>query len=155
MNDKEKSIEAILVDLESKLLKPDTCECGEQYQYEGLGIYKCGMCGSIFKNEYAIVRDFVDEYGTNYNIQEISERTGVPKRLIDLFVKDGRFLEVKKQKLCKFCKVPIVTGHYCNRCALLQIKEGLERDHPPKTLQSSVGLSGNMAGEMHHLRKED
>lgn len=148
---KEKKLEPMLIDIDKYLESPDDndCGCGDtSYIYRGLGIYECENCGKIFKNEYARVRDCVDEYGTNLSMFEISDKTGVPKRIIDLFVKDGRFVEVEKQRICKICKEPIDSGMYCNRCALRQIEKSFE-EKTKKKFSSSVLNSGDMRGTMH------
>ena len=73
------NIEQNLIDVEALLRKPEQCSCGEKFQYTGLGHYQCPRCKSTFRNEYAIVRDFIDEFGSAYSILEIAERTGVPR----------------------------------------------------------------------------
>ena len=146
-------IEEVLINVEAYLTKPGLCKCGEKYTYEGLGVYRCKNCNSVFKNEYALVRDFVDENGTNYNILEISEKTGVPKRVIDVFIKDKRFMTVKKQRTCKICKAPIEKGNYCNKCALKQLQESFYEENYPKF--SSRVVNNDMKGTMHYLNSEN
>lgn len=148
----DSGIEKILIDVKKYLSMPAQCECGGQYIYQGLGNYKCEFCGSIYKNEYAIVRDFVDKYGTNYSIFEIAEMTNVPKRIIDLFVKDGKFIAVPKQRMCIICKEPIESGTYCNRCALRQIQDSFDTKRRPI---SSGLVQKDMRGEMHYGRNAD
>lgn len=148
---KDSDIEKILIEVESMLTKPNTCECGIKFEYQGLGVYKCPRCRNIYKNEYAKVRDFVDEHGTNYNMTEIAEITNVPKRLIELFVKDGRFDTVKKQKKCEICRTPITKGHYCNRCALREIKDEMNNDK--KKIVGVIRENKDMKGEMHFINR--
>lgn len=139
------------VDIDKQLKTPEGCECGGSFEYVGLGVYKCSNCGNIFKNEYAIIRDFVDKYGTNYSILEISEMTGIEKRLIDLFIKDGKFVTVEKQRVCIICHQPIPSGIYCNRCALTQISDSMEENRR-KNMSSSI-RNVDMQGMMHHEKK--
>lgn len=150
---RENDIEKMLLEVESLLAKPDKCLCGEDFEYCGLGIYKCKHCGKEFKNEYGRVRDFVDENGTNYNIEEIAAMTNVPRKLINLFIKDGRFDTVKKQKRCMICRNPIEKGQYCNRCALKQIKDGFDNDNRKK-MHGVMRDAGDMKGEMHYINKK-
>lgn len=150
---KEKDVEEVLLKVDEFLSKPGKCKCGEEFEYQGLGVYKCKGCGEIFRNEYAKVRDFVDEHGTLYNIIEIAEQTGVEKRLIDLFIKDKRFDTVKRKKRCIVCKSPIDKGQYCNRCALIQIQNKMDEDH--RKLLGSMVRSKEMKGEMHYLKKDN
>ena len=144
------NIEQNLIDVEALLRKPEQCSCGEKFQYTGLGHYQCPRCKSTFRNEYAIVRDFIDEFGSAYSILEIAERTGVPKRLIDLFVKDKRFNLVKKQRRCRNCKQPIEKGFYCNKCALLQIHNEMAEDR--RRIMGSGTKDADMEGKMHYFK---
>ncbi len=149
---KETGIEQKLIDINQYLTCPGECKCGGKYVYHGLGTYECENCGTIFKNEYGIVRDFVDKYGTNYSIFEIAEKTGVPKRIIDLFIKDGKFITVEKQKVCIICHQPIESGVYCNKCALRQIQSSFENNR--KKLSSGVRAQ-DMKGEMHYGKRAE
>lgn len=147
------NIEKMLIEVESLLTKPDKCLCGEDFEYKGLGVYKCKRCGMEYKNEYGRVRDFVDVNGTSYNMDEIAKMTNVPRKLINLFVRDGRFDTVKKQKRCKVCHNPIEKGEYCNRCALRQIKDGIDNDNR-KQFVGVMRDVGDMKGEMHYIHRE-
>ncbi len=150
---KDKDIEEVLIDVEVLLTTPEVCQCGGEFEYKGLGDYECKICHGKFQNEYGVVRDFVDEYGTNYNIIEIAERTGVPKRLIDMFIKDQRFKTVKKQRKCRVCRSPIEKGHYCNKCALRQIKEEIESDNK-RNIVGSLAKRESMKGEMYFINRD-
>lgn len=149
---KDKDVEEVLIDVEAYLTKPGKCQCGEEYTYAGLGRYVCKRCHSEFLNEYGRVREFVDKYGTNYNMLEVAEITKVPKRLIDIFVKDGRFDTVKRQRRCAVCHNPIDKGQYCNKCALRQIKEQLDT---PKHVMGSIHVQDDMKGAMHYINKDN
>lgn len=144
-------VEEILLNLEAYLSKPTVCTCGGLFVYKGLGVYICKECNEVFKNEYAKVRDFVDEYGTEYNILEIAEKTGVKKHLIDIFIKQGKFETVKTQKRCRLCREPISKGIYCNKCALRQIQDQMDEEHKKKIIGSI--RSGDMKGQMHFISK--
>lgn len=154
-NNNDKSFMSIeekhLLEIEALLTKPGKCKCGNDFEYEGLGTYRCQRCMDVYKNEYAIIRDFVDEYGTNYSIYEISRMTNVSKRLIDLFIKDGRFEAVKKQPKCRNCKAIIERGMYCNRCALLQIDGEIKRT---RHVSGRIKEDNSMKGEMRYLDKD-
>lgn len=149
---KENETEEVLLDVEAYLTKPEKCECGEDYVYEGLGKYKCKRCGSEFLNEYGRVREFVDKYGSNYSMFEISEITKVPKRLIDIFIKDGRFETIKRQRKCIICHTPIEKGQYCNKCALLQINDELNKE---SHIHGSINVQQDMKGTMHFINKDN
>lgn len=144
------AVERTLMEIEHLMTKPGRCECGSEYEYKGLGHYECPRCRRRFLNEYGKVRDFVDEYGSAYSLLEIAEKTGVQKRLIDLFVKDKRFDLVKTKRRCKGCKEPIDKGTYCNKCALLQIKHEIHQGHG--NIVGSGAKDADMDGKMHHFK---
>lgn len=154
-NDKKTidGIEQGLINLDKYLKSPGKCECGNNYTYVGLGEYRCSHCGNVFKNEYAIVREFVDKYGTNYSIMEIAAITGVSKKLIDMFVKDGKFLTVERQRTCIVCRQPIESGVYCKKCALMQIDNSLDESRAQRKMMSGTIRNEDMKGSMHHGRK--
>ena len=146
-------LELGITNLDRYLKTPGICECGNNYTYVGLGEYKCEHCGRVFKNEYAIVREFVDKYGTNYSIIEISEKTGISKKLIDMFVKDGKFTTVDRQRECIICHQPIDSGVYCKRCALLQTDNSLEENRVQRKMMSGTIRNEDMKGLMRYGRK--
>ena len=150
-NDNGKTIEDILINVDAFLSKPGECSCGGNFEYVGLGRYVCPRCRNEFKNEYAIVRDFVDEYGNAYSILEICEKPGVTKNLIDLFVKDKRFDLVRKQRRCRNCRQPIEKGYYCSKCALLQLSN--EMNSEIRKILGSGTKDMEMDGKMHYLSK--
>ena len=156
-NKKEKNeiegLEQGLLNLERYMKSPDVCECGNEYTYMGLGEYKCMYCGKTFKNEYALVREFVDKYGANYSILEIASMTGVSKKLIDMFVKEGRFITVEKQKTCIICHQPIDSGVYCKKCALIQIDSSLDESRDNRKKMAGTLHNEDMLGTMRHGRK--
>lgn len=158
MNDnRDKRLEDVqlgLIDVDNYLKKPGLCECGNAYTYQGLGRYQCEHCGNVFLNEYGTVREFVEKYGTNYSILEIAEMTGVSKKLIDMFVRDGKFIEVERQRMCIVCHQPIDSGLYCKRCALQQIGNDMEENRRNRNIMGSL-KNENMRGTMHHGRRQD
>ena len=158
MNDKKgkKEIEGLeqgLLNLDRYMKNPGVCECGNEYTYMGLGEYKCAYCGKTFKNEYALVREFVDKYGTNYSILEIAAMTGVNKKLIDMFIKDGRFITVERQKMCIICHQPIDSGVYCKKCALIQIDSSLDESKEQRKNLTGTLHNEDMKGTMRHGRR--
>ena len=146
--------EKIRLEIDMLLSKPDTCKCGSEFEYAGLGMYKCRMCTEKFKNEYAIIRDFVDTYGTSYSVYEISDITNVPRRLIDLFIRDGRFTVVTKQPRCRECNILIERGLYCRRCALIQTGN-TSTVKKQKKIRGIARPVDNMQGEMHFFIGEE
>ena len=142
-----------LIDIDKYLSKPGNCSCGQGMKYVGLGIYRCENCGDEFKNEYGIIRDFVDKYGTTYSILEIADLTGVPKRIIDLFIRDGKFAKAAKQRVCCVCHKPIESGMYCNVCALRQIGDAMDNDR--KKLSGSLRRNSEMEGIMHYRKGKE
>jgi len=144
----EDGIEEFLKRNMTRLGMPTKCECGGRYSYKGLGVYVCDGCGKEFLNEYAKVREFIDVYGTNYSILEISEQTGVSKKMIDLFVNEGKFAMVERTRRCINCGSPVTSGDLCDRCKLLKPTD----DPTPK--KQMFGYSRNNydeRGKMHYF----
>jgi predicted amidophosphoribosyltransferase len=132
------------------LSRPGKCECGEEFSYVGLGTYRCEHCGREFKNEYARVRDFVEKHGNNYSILEIAEQTKVSKKVIDMFVEEGKFNTVERVKRCSECGKPIGHGNYCDTCGLRILKT----KSVDKKIQGVLRENMDLKGQMHHFKKD-
>lgn len=150
-DNKNEGLEKILANADYLLSKPGTCQCGGEYKYIGLGNYKCTECGNIFQNEYAKVRDFVEKNGNRYNIMEIAEETKVSKRVIDLFINEGKFSTVEQVRKCRECGSVITTGTYCSRCSLRKMQENITTT---KNIQGVYRENGDMKGKMHTRTKD-
>lgn len=134
------------------LSKPGLClRCRKEYTYAGLGKYICEKCGDVFLDEYGKVREFVDEYGSAYSILDISLKTGVPKKYIDIFIKEGRFDKVNRVRRCKKCGDIIETGDLCRQCMLKELKNASTDD---KVKITSMVRQDNLQGEMHYFDKK-
>lgn len=77
--------------------KPTACdECGGDLKYKGLGEYECEKCGHSVFDEYGKVRNYI-ELHPGVNAVELSEKTGVSKKIIKQMLRDERFDLVNKK----------------------------------------------------------
>lgn len=94
-------------------------KCSAQLKYMAMGEYKCPECGLAEKDSYGLVRAYLDEHGpTNATI--IEQDTGVPRAIIDDFLRKGR-LEINDNSpvflKCELCGKDIKFGRICPACA--------------------------------------
>lgn len=97
-----------------------TCpECGERLQYLAMGDFKCPKCGHTEQDDYGKVRSFLDANGPQ-PATVIEEETGVPRPVIDDFLRKGR-LEINENSpvflRCELCGKDIKYGRICAACA--------------------------------------
>ncbi|MDI3543388.1 MAG: uncharacterized protein PWP57_993 [Candidatus Atribacteria bacterium] len=99
---------------------------------------KCKRCGKLFnrvvdkdicpscmekeEEEFQKVKDFLKRYPEK-KLEEISEETGVDKKVILDFLREGRLQlsEIQGEKeasllTCERCGKPITTGRFCEDC---------------------------------------
>lgn len=106
-----------------RLLSDDivtNCEqCSGTVQYKGSGRYICQECGAEFLNDFGKVKKYINDHGPS-NAVTISEGTGVSRRKIRDFLRDGRVEVVEDAAagvlFCLSCGIPIRSGHYCKNC---------------------------------------
>ena len=111
--------------LETKLeaaRKPINClKCGEAYVYKSLGVYECPKCGYVEKDEYALVREYIEANGAASSVT-ISAATGVPIARINQLLRNGK-LEIQMNLLffikCENCSTDIRFGRFCPACAAM------------------------------------
>ncbi len=109
--------------LETKLeaaRKPINClKCGEAYVYKSLGVYECPKCGYVEKDEYALVREYIEANGAASSVT-ISAATGVPIARINQLLRNGK-LEIPNESpvfiKCENCGTDIRFGRFCPACA--------------------------------------
>lgn len=153
-NDKRNSVKKMsLNDSLLPLSTPDKCiRCRKDYVYDGLGKYVCEKCGDVFLDEYGKVREFIDEHGSAYSIVEISEMTGVSRRYIDAFIREGKFDKVNRVRRCKKCGELIETGEYCRQCTLRGIQDEMSGS---RSRYTGMLKQDNVKGEMHYFDQND
>lgn len=106
-----------------RLLSDDivtNCEkCSGGMQYKGSGRYVCQECGAEFLNDFGKVKKYINDHGPS-NAVTISEGTGVSRRKIRDFLRDGRVEIVEDAaagvSFCLSCGLPIRSGNYCQKC---------------------------------------
>jgi rubrerythrin len=86
--------------------------------FQGLGQYKCEVCGFVEHDDYGKVRNYIEEH-PGANVTMISDATGVSRRSINNMVKENRFEITKDSRtflLCEMCGVNIRSGRVCPNC---------------------------------------
>lgn len=96
------------------------CEqCSGAVQYKGSGRYVCEECGAEYLNDFGKVKKYINDHGPS-NAVTISEGTGVSRRKIQDFLKEGRVEVVEDAAagvtFCLMCGLPIRSGQYCKTC---------------------------------------
>ena len=80
----------------------------------------CPSCEKDEEQTFQTVRTFVKE-NENCTISELSEGTGVSKKNILKYIREGR-LEISKgmrgDVRCRICGQPISKGQYCDTCII-------------------------------------
>jgi len=129
--------------------KPEYCrKCHGEMVFVGLGEYKCDKCGFLDYDDYGIVRNYL-EIHKNATAGEVSVMTGVSQSTINQMLRNERFNVAENSKVylkCVGCGADIITGKYCNTCAMLAKatelkKKKSEEAQKHKELMSGVGLS--------------
>ena len=97
-----------------------TCpQCGAKLKYMAMGDYLCPECGLEQKDDYGIVREYLDEHGPTPALV-IEAETGVPRLIIEDFLRKGR-LEINDNSpiflKCELCGKDIKFGRICPVCA--------------------------------------
>ena len=102
-----------------ELNRPVNCSlCKGIMVFRGVGEYKCEDCGNKEYDDYGKARNYIEEH-PGANVYEISETTGVSRKVITNLVKDGRFEVTKESKtfmMCEVCGVSIRSGRVCRNC---------------------------------------
>lgn len=96
------------------------CEhCSGEMIYKGSGRYVCQECGEEYLNDFGKVKKYIREHGPS-NAVTISQDTGVSRRKIRDFLRDGRVEVVEDSaagvSFCLACGTPIRSGQYCRTC---------------------------------------
>lgn len=73
------------------------CSCRE-LENISLGIYKCIRCNGENYDDYQTIRKYIERKGRASYI-EIERETGIPRRIIDNFLKEGYLFEGKNRKI--------------------------------------------------------
>ena len=138
--------------------KPIICEkCHDKLYFIGGGRYKCNSCGYEVLDDFGKVKEFLEENGPSPSII-ISEKTGVRRDVIELFLEKGR-LEIPEGSdyyiKCAKCGCSIRYGRFCPDCTQKLaggIKVFFNEDMGEKP-KSEKKL--NMSGKMYFLERND
>lgn len=93
-------------------------DCSQPMTYKGSGRYVCENCKKEVLSDFGKIKVYLEENGPS-NAIDISEATGVPRREIMGFLREGR-VEVapgsESVLFCAGCGVAIRFGTYCAEC---------------------------------------
>ena len=147
------------VDLEKLILqrKPEICElCGGKMFYMGSGTYQCEDCHNIVMDDFGKVKAFLEENGASPAVV-ISESTGVPLDIINIYLRTGRLEIPEGSKYfinCERCGCSIRYGRFCPECAKILaggIKAVFNADVGEKP---KIKPKSDMAGQMHFINRK-
>ena len=87
--------------------------------FQTMGGKLCGDCHKQLDEDFIMIREYLYE-NEGAGIEEVSEATGVPRKIILYLLKEERLI-VSGNKgggilVCESCKRPINTGRMCGRC---------------------------------------
>lgn len=124
--------------------RPLKCKmCGGDMVFEGVGEYRCEVCGQKDYDDYGKVRHYLEKNGVT-NMSLIAESTGVDLEEIRKMVKEARF-NVSDQSgillMCERCGRMISSGNLCQRCEEFKQKVIMEDDRR-KRRESAVHIRG-------------
>lgn len=110
-----------MTDLEKRIMdrRPMFCkECGGKLFYQAGGSYKCEDCGAEEYDDFGKIKRYLEAHGPS-PATFISEDTGVPLEIINLFLKNGRLEIPEGSKFyikCERCGCALRFGRYCPGC---------------------------------------
>jgi len=149
MIEKEKAV--VFID---KYNRPKACKMckSTRLAYQGIGEYKCELCGFLDYDDYGTVRNYIETH-RNATVSEISFRTGISQNTITEMLRDERFEITADSKVflkCKGCGKDIRSGMYCPVCekiaeAALARKKAEEYKEEHKKEVSGVGIVSHEA----------
>ncbi len=122
-----------------------TCSaCSGDMYYKGSGRYCCEKCGKEYLTDFGKIKRYLEENGPT-NAIIISNETGISRRTIGNFLKEGR-IEIKPGTesilYCASCGVAIRSGKYCASC-----EKQLAKNHG-KGVYAGGNLDRLQKGEM-------
>lgn len=85
--------------------------------FQSIGTQYCPECLKDLDEKYKPVRDFLYDH-PNASIEEVSEGTEVPERIILYYLKEGRLSMTNASGLlrCEQCGAAVSSGRFCERC---------------------------------------
>ena len=79
---------------EPGLLKCQKCQGAMQFQRRD--VYVCTECGWEYVTQFGKVKRYIEEHGPRTALQ-ISEATGVSRKIIDEFIQEGRIDVIRRR----------------------------------------------------------
>lgn len=114
--------------------------CGKLFAYDGKHKL-CEVCRKDEEDDYQKVKEYLwDNAGAT--IDEVHEKTGVPRDTIIKFVKEERLLseglDIEIDLECERCGAPILHGRFCEKCKAELVSGFSEDDKKKKEEKKSV-----------------
>ncbi len=124
--------------------------CGKPFQSFGMNF--CPKCIQELDEQYKPVRDYLYD-SPNATIEEVEEATGVSKRVILYYLRDGRLQMTNSNGLlrCEQCGEPINSGRLCDKCAS-RIEQHMLKSMQARTAQ--VRRDDDDKSKMHISRNQ-
>ncbi|MCI8509830.1 MAG: hypothetical protein K2J90_01825 [Lachnospiraceae bacterium] len=99
--------------------RPIVCkQCRGKLFYQNSGVYRCEDCGAEEMDDFGKVKLYLEENGPS-PAPFISEETGVPLEVVNIFLKNGR-LEIPEGSRyyikCEKCGCALRFGRFCHGC---------------------------------------
>lgn len=121
--------------------------CRSLFQYRGNQM--CPECVRQVDELFTKVRNYIYDHPNALMVQIINE-TGADESEIDMWLREGRLILDRNSTpliKCELCQKPIVSGHYCDDCAVEMkntIQSGVEMIGREKTGDKKVhgGITG-------------
>ncbi|MCM1158765.1 MAG: hypothetical protein NC300_09170 [Bacteroidales bacterium] len=99
--------------------RPVICKnCGGKLFYRSGGAYECEDCGLEELDDFGKIKRYLDEYGVSTSY-DVSEATGVPMSIINMFLKEGRLEIPEGSRIyikCERCGCSLRYGRFCYGC---------------------------------------
>lgn len=133
-------------------------KCSGVMIYQGVGEYKCEMCGSLEYDDYGKVRNYIETH-KGATAPEVEAATGVSQRTIRHMLKDSRIQVAADSNTfmhCEICGKNIRSGRYCTECEVKVHRrlEEQQREAHRKSMHGYGSLSGE-EGQRRFLRGAD
>ncbi len=100
-------------------------KCGGRMIFQGVGEYKCELCGFLDDDDYGKIRLCIENF-PGVTIADAEMQTGVSQRTIRNLLKEGRIMLTEDSKVmlqCERCGKKIRSGRYCTKCENVMLHE--------------------------------
>ena len=127
--------------------------CKRLFQYVG-GPPICPICKEKEEETFKVVKDYIYEH-REANMVQVSNDTGVPAKIIEKFIRDGRLIITDDSPIflqCEKCGADIKTGRFCDECSRSLSNEMRISSRQPEAPRETTS-DGPNKNKMHFLSK--